>query len=1595
MSDSKKNRNARPNLESLEQRWVPAGGNWVLDATKVDMSRVLIHFKTTEPIHLEADAYGRGVDVERTFDLTPGIYETKISPSVDYAGTLDKLLTDPRISRIDQNFRMFTQAIPNDPRYNEQWGLNNSGQTGGTPGADISAQAGWDIGRGTGKTIVAVVDTGVDYNHPDLVANMWKNGGEIPGNGIDDDANGYVDDVNGYDTINGDPDPMDDVDHGTHCAGIIGAAGNNGLGVSGVAWKTQIMAVKALGTSGGNTLTVLQGMDYAVQNGAKIISLSLGGGGSPGDATDVFITNAATKGVLFVCAAGNGGSDGIGDNNDQVHNYPSDYTCENIIAVAASTDSDVLTGFSNYGNVSVDIAAPGENILSTLPVSMGSYGQMSGTSMATPMVSGALVVMFDTNPGLTYKEYITSLYNGADKLPSLAGKISTGARLNLEKSLPAPQTITFDALGSVPYGTAPLALAATGGGSGNPVTFTVISGPGTIIAGKLRIDGAGDIVIEANQAGNKAFHPANPVRQTLVVTKVNLTLDVADTQRNYGGAIPSYSYIATGFVNGDDLGDLVGLTTISSALTTSVPGTYSIVPDATSPNYNISFLPGVLTINPAPLIITAKSYSMTYGGVFPSKLEWTVSGLVLGETESVIAGLEVNTTAKPTSNAGTHFIFPLGSSTNYAITLVRGTLTIGQQPLTVTASDASRVFGDPNPVFSVSVSGLANGDTRANIAGLGATTTAGLRSPVGVYPIRPTGTNPNYSITYIAANLAVGQRDLIVAGGKVSSTYGSDPGTLPYTVTGLVSPDTSAIIDNLGATTPADALSDVGVYPIVMTGGTTDTNYRVILRDGAVTVGQAPLYFAAKNATKVYGDPLPAFSVDVTGWVNGDDPTQVSGVSVETTGSASSKVGTYALHPTGISTDPNYLPIYVDGQMTVTKAALTVVSENSSKTYGQGNPLFAPSSLVGLVNGDTVAQLGYWGKTTATVFSPAGTYDLVPTISNPNYEPTFQSGKFEILPAPLTIRAIDATRGYGQANPTFRVEVTGLVGKDTVANIKDLGATTIANKLTPIGTYDIVPSGTNPNYLINYVPANLQVAPAVLTISANAQSRVYGDPNPVLNPVVTGLVNGDKESDIQGLGAFTSATQASNVGVYAITPTGSNPNYIVNLVPSTLTVEPATLRIIADNKTVVRNVDSMPALTWHAEGFKNGDNQNLLTSQPQLSTTGTPGSPFGAYPILVQITHPSLPNYYPIVGVPGTYTVTPVTKTVVPIGYHPIIVPGSAGQVFLYGNDNKLIASLNPFPGYRGSVSTVTADLDADGVLDYITTIPGAGYSPIVKTYSGRTLGLISSFNAYSTNFTGGITVTVGDLDGDSRPEIITGTGQGSAPHVKAFTASGATVASFFAYDQNFTRGVNVSAGDVNGDGKLEIVTSPNSGGGPNVKVFSGTGKQQSSFFAYASNYTGGFSLTTGDINHDGKSEIITVGGPGASSVLRVFDGAGAKLNEWIPNNAFSGVTRVLTVDLNGDGAAEIVTALGTPGGPVVKAFTGSGQMTGQILAYPFGYNGGVNIQAVTSKSGTGWDVVTNPASSAVKPEVKRFATDRLAFVDSFFAGYYSVPQKV
>jgi len=353
----------------------------------------------------------------------------------------------PDVEYAEPNFLIFPTKTPNDTHFNKLWGLHNTGQTigsrAGTADADIDAKEAWDTSTGTPDTVVAVIDEGMDIDHPDLRDNIWINPGEIAANNIDDDANGYVDDVHGYDFANDDasvydPDPISSKgdEHGTHVAGTIAAEGNDGTGVTGVNWQAQVMALKFMGPNGGSTVDAVEAINYAVRNGAKISNNSWGYVGSPSRSLQDAIGRADAAGHLFVAAAGNGGADGIGDNNDRNStntHYPASYNNANIIAVAATDNRDRLASFSNYGATTVDLAAPGVNIASTLPGN--GYGYYSGTSMATPHVTGMAALLKSQNPTLDDAQIKTAILDSVDKKSSLKGKVLTSGRLNAASAL--------------------------------------------------------------------------------------------------------------------------------------------------------------------------------------------------------------------------------------------------------------------------------------------------------------------------------------------------------------------------------------------------------------------------------------------------------------------------------------------------------------------------------------------------------------------------------------------------------------------------------------------------------------------------------------------------------------------------------------------------------------------------------------------------------------------------------------------------------------------------------------------------------------------------------------------------------------------------------------------------------------------------------------------------------------------------------------------------------------------------------------------------------------------------------------------------------
>jgi len=386
-------------------------GQYVVQLTK---SRASFDEKT-----LEAKLGGKIIS-EIRHDMVLLQRKTSEAPS----DVIQSLRSRPEVLIAEPNYIFRIQQRPNDAEYDKLWGLNNVGQKDssgsiGVPGVDMSMEKAWTITTGSRDVIVAVIDTGVNYRHPDLANNMWVNEAELNGEpGVDDDGNGYVDDIYGYNFVKNNGDPMDDNGHGTHCAGTIGAEGNNGIGIVGVAWKVRIMAIKFLDSSGSGTLdNAIRALEYAAKSKAQILSNSWGGNiNSELLERAVYATRDA--GQVFVAAAGNSGM-----NNDTANSVPATYRAENIIAVAAINNRGELAYFSNYGPKSVHVAAPGVNVYSTYK---NGYDSLSGTSMATPHVSGLAALLLAQNPTWTYKDVKDRIMASARPLANLRGRIITG-----------------------------------------------------------------------------------------------------------------------------------------------------------------------------------------------------------------------------------------------------------------------------------------------------------------------------------------------------------------------------------------------------------------------------------------------------------------------------------------------------------------------------------------------------------------------------------------------------------------------------------------------------------------------------------------------------------------------------------------------------------------------------------------------------------------------------------------------------------------------------------------------------------------------------------------------------------------------------------------------------------------------------------------------------------------------------------------------------------------------------------------------------------------------------------------------------------------
>jgi hypothetical protein len=802
---------------------------------------------------------------------------------------------------------------------------------------------------------------------------------------------------------------------------------------------------------------------------------------------------------------------------------------------------------------------------------------------------------------------------------------------------PAPLVITADDK-TVLYGTALPTFTATYTGFVNgdtpasltqPVTFTTTATAGSDA-------GAYPITIAAAAAPNYTLVLNNGL---LTISKATLTVTVTPDNKTkiYGAPLPPLTATYSGFVNGDTATNLMQPVVLSTSATAASPtGTYPITArGGFSPNYNLLFNTGTLTITPAPLVVTADDKIVTYGAALPT-FTASYSGFVNGDTAaSLTQPVTFATTAIASSPTGTYPItITSGGSPNYSLSFKSGNLLIARAVLTITADDKTKVYGDALPTFTASYKGLVNGDTPASLtAPIVFYTQADAHTSAGVYQIRVSGgDSSNYILVLNNAALTITPAPLTVTANNVSKAYGAPLPTFTASYNGLVNGDTPAVLSQPPVfATVANANTPIGSYPITISGAAS-ANYAVTFNPGMLQVTPAPLVVTAQNKSKVYGAALPQLSYSIKGFVNGDTEASLTQpVTLATSAAASSAVGDYPISVTA-GANPNYSLVINNGLLTVTKATLIVAADAKTKVYGAPLPALT-ATYDGFTNGDTAASLTQpvMLSTTATVASLVGTYPITASGGAiPNYNLVLNSGALTVNPAPLAITADDKTMPYGAPLPTLTATYNGLVNGDTPATlIQPVAFATTATSKSSAGTYPItITAAAGPNYTLVLNNGVLTITKAMLnvTVTPDNKTKVYGAPLPPLTATYSGFVNGDTPASLtQPVLLSTTATAASPVGAYPITATGSgNANYSLAFNTGTLTITPAPLVVIADDKIKTYGA-ALPVFTATYNGLVNGDTLTKLAQPVTFATTATASSATGNYPI--SITGGSDPNY--------------------------------------------------------------------------------------------------------------------------------------------------------------------------------------------------------------------------------------------------------------------------------------------------------------------------------------------------------------------------------
>lgn len=926
--------------------------------------------------------------------------------------------------------------------------------------------------------------------------------------------------------------------------------------------------------------------------------------------------------------------------------------------IAASNYWDATFGLTQISDSAGGTPLPRATLQDTeLFYAIGTLGGWDFTNTWAPGGGGAYPVPYTLDAVVFARPNPVSVQYGQTGPTSLTGSVSGG-----------PQHFAFGPQGDT-LDTAPLFGSVTL--TGTPVGTQPLS--------------LGTPVLTSDQG--QAYRSV-ALSTTATVTPAPLTITAQDLTKPYGTAIaPSDTEFTAGQLFFSDRVDSVTLTSAGYAANAQVPGSpYQITPSSAQglglSNYAITYLPGDLTVTPAPLSVTANDRTKPYGTALSlGSSAFSVSGLLLGDTVGSVTLTSAGAAAPATVSGGPYAITPSAAQGtglgNYAIAYLPGELVVAPAPLTVTAQDQSKVYGtlaalDPT---AVNVSGLLLSDTvdRVTLTGPGTAATATVAG--GPYDLTPSAAQGlglgNYTIVYLPGDLTVTPAALSVTANNRTKTYGSALalGDTGFSVSGLVNTDTVDRVTLTSAGAAAPATVSGGPYAITPSAaqGTGLGNYAIAYLPGSLSVAPAPLSITADDRTKAYGTALAlgdsAFAT--SGLLLGDTVARVSLSSVGAGATATVAGGPYAITPSGAQGTGlgNYAIAYLPGDLTVNPASLSITADNFSKTYGTTLTLTSNVTVAGLLNADSVDSVTVSSPgAVATATVAGGPYDVTPSAAQgtglDNYVIAYLPGTVSVAPAPLTVTANDRTKTYGSALTlgTSAFTVAGLANADTVDRVALTSLGTDATATVLGGPYAITPSGAVGtglgNYAIAYLPGTLTVAPAPLTITADDRTKPYGTALALGDSAfaTNGLLFADRVDSLALTSAGADATATVAGGPYAVdasAATGSGlGNYAVTYLPGTLTVTPLVRVVTADDqiKGYGRQLGFAGTEYTLNTPLLFGDTALFDITSPGADATATVAG--GPYAITAATAPGGANDNYSFTFLPGSLTVVPAPLSI-------------------------------------------------------------------------------------------------------------------------------------------------------------------------------------------------------------------------------------------------------------------------------------------------------------------------------------------------------------